>query len=475
MSGLPQGKDRRVPSPVSAPCTQAARDSDTSTAAPSATRRVRSSSSRGISGYLRYFSVGLRWCFTAIAFSSCVPHVIWTGRDPARHLRAEILAEGGSQWLRTGDVQGERFDAVGTDGIAFAPNGTALAYPALRAGKWFMISGPTTLGPFDSIADPRFSPDSSRLAFIAQSPAGFHAVVDGLPSRAFEHIQPGTLQFSRNSAHLGFVGHSNACASIVVDGLETPCRERVLSLRITDSGKAAAVIREQRSERFLFEEPGPPFDEIPEWTTSESGRIAYAARSGSRSVVVLDGVASSPCDRVRSLRFGDNGQRVAWICLEKDLSSLVVDGTPGPAFPSISSPVLASRSPAFAYLARDAKGAWVVFGESKLGPYSHAVDLVVSRNGQGLAFVARSKGLTRIVHNGRETPVDAVIEASLVLSDDGLHWAALTGVAATQALSLTIDGAPRRRVVASEVFGDPSAHFSPWLERELRLAVAGAP
>ncbi len=404
-----------------------------------------------------------------LVLSACAgPRLIWTGRDSSRHLRAEVLAQGNSQWLRVGQAQGERFEAIGTDGIVFAADGSAVAYPALREGKWFIIAREKTLGPFDGVVDLRFDPTGVRLAFIAESADGFRAIVDGRPTPAFERIQPGTLQFSRSGQHVGFVGSTGNCATIVVDGTHSPCHERVLSLRVTDQGTAAAVIGSGGKQRLLSSELGPAFDEITEWAISESGRIAYAARAGSRFVVILDGTVSSDCEAVRHLRFGDGGRRAAWVCSDTGLASVVIDGVPGPRFPWVSAPSVAARAATVAYFARDPQGAWVVIGDSKRGPYAHVAELALAKNGQGFAFVARSSGVSSVVHGTGETPVDAVVEGSLVVSDDGSHWAAITGESTTQALWLTIDGARRRQLVSAEVFGAGNQQFGAWMTRELR-------
>ena len=76
-----------------------------------------------------------------------------------------------------------------------------------------------------------------------------------------------------------------------------------------------------------------------------------------------------------------------------------------------------------------------------------------------------------MIHGSHETPVDAAVEGTLVISDDGAHWAAITGESATRALWITIDGSHIRRLVASEVFGDETSRFGPWLERELHDAL----
>ena len=402
----------------------------------------------------------------------CAPRVIWSGHDPRRELKATVLAAQGEQWLRTSSKDGPRFEVVATQGIVFSPEGAMLAYPGVHDEQWWMIVGEDRLGPWDAVAEPRFSRDGRRFAFVAQTPAGWHAVVDDRLGPPFEAIQSRSLQFSEDGVHVGYVAAGGACAFIVVDQTVGPCRERVRALRVSNRGTAAAVIREGPHERLVAgEQVGQPFDAIGEWVVTDDGRRhAYAARIGDRWVAVVDGVASADCARVQQLRFGDRGRRVAWVCRDRGASTVVIDGVPGKPFPVVSALVLAARAPDYAYLAHDERGAWVVAGGSMQGPFSEIDHLLVSPGGDGLAFLARVGGQTRVVHGSEEVALSAAVEASLVLSEDGRHWAIIDGDPARQLLWLTIDGVRVRPVAPDEVFGETEEQLAAWLDRELREA-----
>lgn len=102
------------------------------------------------------------------------------------------------------------------------------------------------------------------------------------------------------------------------------------------------------------------------------------------------------------------------------------------------------------------------------GPFAEVDHLLVSPRGGGVVFLARLRGQTRVVHGGEETLLSAAVEKSLVLSEDGRHWAIIDGDPARQALWLTIDGMRLRRVAPDEVFGETEDQFAAWLDRELR-------
>src|SRR5215813_1383547 len=118
--------------------------------------------------------------------AGCAPHLIWSGHDARRELAAEVFATGSQQWLQSGGEVGPRFEQVDTSQVVFAPDGSRLAYPAMREGRWWMIVGEERLGPWEDVAEPRFGGNGRRFAFLARAPDGWHVVTDGTAGPALE-------------------------------------------------------------------------------------------------------------------------------------------------------------------------------------------------------------------------------------------------------------------------------------------------
>ena len=412
--------------------------------------------------------------FMLVAWVACAPRVVWVGSDPYRRIQAEVRSQGGAQWMRLGGQDQEHYQAIGAAGIVFSNDGTRVAYPAERAGRWWMVVDGQPQGPWDGVADPAFSRDGKHLAFLAEQAGQWRAVVDGVIGPPSPAVQRGTLRFSVNAEHWGYVAlPKDGCAAIAIDGVVGPCHTAVVSMRVTNLGAAAATVRDGARFHFLFgEQMGPAVDGIGAWAISEDGRrFAYAALEGKRWHAVVDGVSGAPADGVRDFQFGDEGARLAFVATDPGRARVVVDGAEGPPFLLVGKPLLAAHGPRVAYSAQDAQGAWVVVDEDRQGPFAAVLDVVLSGDGRHVAFLARRDGRVRVVHDGVETPLAVALDHSLVLSADGEHWAVVSGDAAAQQLWVSIDG--KRKVAASsdDVFGDAQS-LRPWVDRTLAAALA---
>jgi hypothetical protein len=403
---------------------------------------------------------------------ACAPRVVWMGGDLERRVHASILARRHSQWVRVGATDGPTFDAIATGGILFSPDAVHSAYAAQRGGRWYVVSDGKTLGPWDGIAEPTFG-STGRLAFLAQTGQSWQAVVDGHPSTPSAALKRGTLAFSPDGQHAGWVSLSGpGCAQLAFDGRLGPCHEGVASFRMTDGGPVAILHEGGKFRLLQGDNASPPVDAVDAWAVSRDGQhVAYAAARGKRWEVLLDGRALFSAERVRDLRFGDEGRRFVFVAVDAPRARVVVDGTAGPTFLLVGQLAAAPRGTRVVYAAEDKTGAWVVVDGEKRGPFSAVLDLALSADGSHLAYVIRKDGRVRVIHDGDELDFEAVVPQSLVLSEDGKHWAVVAGEPATRRLWISLDG--RRELPASsdDVFGDERS-LRPWLRHQLALSVA---
>jgi hypothetical protein len=328
-------------------------------------------------------------------------------------------------------------------------------------------------GPWDQVAEPMFSRDGRRFAFLAQDHGQWRAVVDGVAGPLHPIIQGSSLRFSLNGDHVGYVAElAQGCVAVVTDQTVGACHDGVTSMRITANGAPVAAIQEGNRFRFLFGSSlGPPVDAIGHYAISEDGkRAAYAAREGGVWRAVIDGVPGLQAEAIRDFQFGNEGARLAFSAADPARARVVVDGAEGPPFLLVGRPVLAAHGTRVVYQAEDAQGAWVVVDGQRQGPFAAVLDLVLSADGSHLVFVARKNGQVTVNHDGAEKAFAAVVEHTLVLSDDGEHWAVIAGDPAIQRLWISIDGQRELPASSEDVFGD-SRTLRPWLDRLLATAV----
>lgn len=316
-----------------------------------------------------------------------------------------------------------------------------------------------TCGPYDGISEPTLSADGTRLAFVAERGEERIVVLDGVETRAFEHVHAGTLRFSANGLHFAFVASDGACARIVTDLDEGECHERISALSIDDGGRVIAVARDGQRDRVIGA-PSTEADAIAELRVV-NGHVAYAAKHGARWSAVFDGHLSAECARVRHLRLGDGGRKTAWVCAEGNRAAVVVDGAQGQWFPKVSAPLVRDDSPAWAYVGHDDAGAWVVTEDTTWGPFGEVTDLVLTVH--GVSFVSRSNGATTLVHRERRIALPLVVDGSLSVSADGEHWAVIAADVKTRTFWLTVDGERVRAVEGKDVFG--AVRLNPWVSR----------
>ena len=173
---------------------------------------------------------------------------------------------------------------------------------------------------------PRFSPDSTRLAYVAQKGNQWFVVVDGQERGPYQAIMTGDLVrgkpliladvspilFSPDSQRLVFVAQKENQWFLVIDGVETllPYDSVVFSsLTFSPDSQQFAYIGEDEGKRFLVinGEEQTAYNQISYFDFSPDGQhIAYAALKGTEWVAVIDGKEGPPYEFVAG-RFYDTG------------------------------------------------------------------------------------------------------------------------------------------------------------------------
>lgn len=394
----------------------------------------------------------------AAASAGCGPLLVWQGRDDVGRRHVALFEQRGRQYLRVDGVDGRRYRAVALEGLTFGPNGRRLAYPALRADGWVVVVDGVESAAYDGIGGVVFSPDGAHVAFSAEVAGGWVVVRDARRGARWDGLARRTLGFG-DDQRLSFGAAQGRSVRVVADG-----------------------------------RAGPAFDAVTELVRApRSGRLAYLAYRGTHCGVVIEGreaPAAFELERCQGLRASPSGARVAYTAWRDACSRVFVDGDEVPDSCGVD-PVSVRLSPAnegLAYTRRDGADNWVVVDGQAHGPYetaepvvfaaraspwgfvarqagrsvvivdgeeraSHraATDLALSDDGTHVAYLGTDERGSFVAHDGRRTAVDAVLGGTLVLSEDGAHWACVVGRASTRRTYVAVDGRFARALPFDEI------------------------
>jgi hypothetical protein len=310
---------------------------------------------------------------------------------------APFLARKGNRYLAVidGKIAQEYPDAV--SGLTLSPDGRRSMYcltrivrssgtPALKSSV--VVDGKEDVGRYDKVLYTWFSPDSKRTLWAAMDDEKFVVAVDGKVERSgAEKLTP--ARFSRDGAHVGYgIGVRTSSrlwdCSIIVDGKLVSKHEIIGNMQFSPDGRA--------------------------WW---SGNYWEKSADGSDEVmfgVFCDArkVYSSADYQVVNIDFSADGKHVVYEALPKnpdkahpDSRAYILDGTPGPVYEKVLSPLFSADGAHLAYgAAKDGK--WFVVSDGRPQPKFEAVSQIAfSPDGRHLIYQAKIQGRPVWIINGK--------------------------------------------------------------------------
>lgn len=248
-----------------------------------------------------------------------------------------------------------------------------------------------------------FSEDGTRAAFGVQNPTA--------PLGQTFSIVSGESTLESGSGVMGPVLSSDG--KIVAYGIQK------------NRGKWMVVAGDWRSEEY---------EGLLGIALSRGGkRLAFAARSGTKWSVVVDGKKGDAFDLAMDPLFSPDGTVLAYSAgigradpvfpgvLEGEWF-VVVDGTRGASFEEIRDVVLSGDGKSFAYAGRR-KGRWIpVFNGKESGSYEAVRHPTLSRDGRVAGFAVIKEGKAHALIGSREGPAWGSV-GEIALSPDGKLFA----------------------------------------------------
>ncbi len=275
--------------------------------------------------------------------------------DGQRFAYAALLPQG--WWCMVVDgVEGNAYNKVGS--AVFSPDGKHLAYAADGDGKVKIVLDGVEGKGYDSfayvpkilawgfreivIAQIFFSADG-RLAYWAKQDGQWHLVVDGKESEAYEDF--GNSSFSPDGKRMAFSVEKSGIWSVIVDGQAYGSYENQIDWVIFSPDSkhfAFATELEDNISVFLDGRSIGSHEEVGLPAFSPDGsHIAYAARTGKKWALAVDGVLRKPYLFANNPTFSipvfsPDGSHLAYVITEiNGQHRVAVDGVDGKLYQAV--------------------------------------------------------------------------------------------------------------------------------------------
>ena len=181
--------------------------------------------------------------------------------------------------------------------LSVSPDRKRVAFfrKAIDGRKWSLVVDETEGKQFDAVGkmNPLFSPDSQRVAYVAEKKKRQLVVVDGREEKQYNSV--GGVRFSPDSRHVAYMASEGAERFIVLDGVEQ-------SLRFDGMHASGPIF-------------GP-----------NSERLGYVAKRGMKWVVVIDGKEGKEYDGAGGLVFSPDSRQWAHFANRGAKSLVVLNG-----------------------------------------------------------------------------------------------------------------------------------------------------
>lgn len=324
--------------------------------------------------------------------------------------------------------------------VIFSPDGSRAAWPGVRSNQCFLVIDGVEHGPYVRwlAPVPRFSPDSRRVAYVAQQPGDdqkYRVFLDAQPGPMFDYAGPAS--FSADGQHVAYwVKRTGERAlTLLVDG--NPVATSAPTKGALPWELSAGLDRAMAGY-------GLPF-------TPDAEHLSYPVFEGKHTVVVINGTRGPASEAWGRLTFSGDWKRSAYVVADEQgfskalgavaglfgggsthhpvlNTALVVDGEVRADLPEPTG--MPGFSPDGIRLAYPSKNAVVVDGApgqryDEIAPDS----LAWSPDGRRLAFAARRNDRWFVVVDGVEGPAFTGITAlrpfgsstGLAFTPDGRH------------------------------------------------------
>lgn len=322
---------------------------------------------------------------------------------------AFVATEGNKQRVIANGKAGKAYDGIGRP--VFTPDGRII-YDAKAGGRWFIVAGERESAPFDSAnPTPTLSGDGKRLAYTERDSATgkfslrlCSSELAGCLSGA-EYDAIGELDADPGRTLLCYTVTSNGKKAVVTVDLKQPgvmektggWYDEILAARLSEGGGHLAYLARRGKNTMLVKDgvemPAPPVETVFDLVVAKNGRTLYTALLKEKVAAFVDGKqAEKVYDEINGASFSPDGSLHAYAATSGQKSFVVVNGVEGPKYDKVVSPRFAPDGGRLVYRARMNGGRFAVTADAKgqtikEHPHYEAVwDLVFSPDGKSVGY-----------------------------------------------------------------------------------------
>jgi WD40 repeat protein len=333
----------------------------------------------------------------------------------------------------------QRGGSSGVDGFTFSNDGKHYAYIRRLEDKVVAVRDGQAETPYDRIDEAYFylTPDASRLIYYAGNGSNDNVVVvDGKPDPAPTLAPP---QIAGNG-NFAFIGYKEGKYYVIHNGKPSEAYGGAAELLLSPDGERIAYIASTiaDAEQFANSNAGPPtslcLDGKPVHKGITSGRI-----------------------------FSPSGKRFAFIVQnEGGDRSVVVDGTKGLNYQSVTNLQFSPGAERVAYVAQQGGSCFFVIDDQESDAYQQIDSITFSPDGKRFAYRATKDNAVHAVVDGKPGPAYRRIEDAMVFSPDGTKFAYVGSAGMMKDYSIIVNEQPISSV-SYEVFGTRAQEITPGL------------
>lgn len=249
-------------------------------------------------------------------------------------------------------------------GASFSPTGSAVAFWGMQEKAQVVVQGGRRSEPWVDINNLFWSADGTTFAYVAN--------------------KGGTLD------QFGLVKGGKFC--VVINGTPSEYYDQVVHLTLSPQGKAAYVVTiAGKRHQVVDGKPGDPWYNVWEAVFSPDGkRLAYVIEEAkNKAFVWCDGERGPRFDSCYFLLFSRDNRVLAYSAREGSHSFMVVDGKRGENYDDVGWPALSADGKVVAYCATLNKRQYLVVGDRKSTDYDRTEFSLISPDGKTAACKAK--------------------------------------------------------------------------------------